>query len=100
LQEANYDHGMYNIGVRRSCITGIDPTTCPAHAEDKGRGATAPKTPAFLNPLTGTLVAIASISRSANVVTVTTTTPNPLAVGSFVAVEGVTDPSFNGIFAV
>jgi cytochrome c peroxidase len=99
-QEANYDHGMYNIGVRRSCITGIDPTTCASHNEDRGRGATAPKTPAFLNPLTGTLVAIGSISRSNNVVTVTTTTPNPLALGNFVAIEGVSDTSFNGIFAV
>jgi len=50
-EEANYDHGMYNIGVRRSCILGIDQTTCPAHNEDKGRGATAPNKPAFLNPL-------------------------------------------------
>src|SRR5207237_5307820 len=39
-EEANYDHGMYNIGVRRSCITGIDPSTCPSHNEDRGRGAT------------------------------------------------------------
>lgn len=54
LEEANYDHGMYNIGVRRSCVLGVDPTTCPAHNEDKGRGATAPNKPPFVNPLTGT----------------------------------------------
>ncbi len=35
-EEANYDHGMYNIGVRRT-------------TEDKGRAGTAP----FINPLTG-----------------------------------------------
>jgi cytochrome c peroxidase len=52
LEEANYDHGMYNIGIRRSCVLGVDPSTCPAHNEDKGRGATAPNKPAFQNPLT------------------------------------------------
>jgi len=98
--EANYDHGMYNIGVRRSCITGIDPATCPSHTEDKGRGAGANKAAPTLNPLTGTLVAIASISRSAGTVTVTTTTPNPLVKNDFVAIEGVADSSFNGISPV
>jgi cytochrome c peroxidase len=46
LEEANYDHGMYNIGVRRSGC-GPDPTiTCGA--EDKGRAATS----GSVNPLT------------------------------------------------
>ncbi len=38
LQTANYDHGMYNIGVRRT-------------TEDAGRAGTAPNGPPFLNPL-------------------------------------------------
>ncbi len=36
LEEANYDHGMYNIGMRRT-------------TDDKGRQATAP----FINPVNG-----------------------------------------------
>jgi cytochrome c peroxidase len=43
LEEANYDHGMYNIGVRRS---GCGELSC--FAEDKGRAANSP----FTNPLT------------------------------------------------
>ena len=43
-EEANYDHGMYNIGVRRS---GCGELSCGA--EDKGRIANSP----FTNPLTG-----------------------------------------------
>jgi cytochrome c peroxidase len=108
-EEANYDHGMYNIGVRRSCITGIDPSTCPSHTEDKGRGATANKAAQFMNPLIGTNVGISSISRAAvipptvpptSTVTVTTATSNPLAAGQFVTIFGVGDASFNGVFAV
>jgi cytochrome c peroxidase len=46
LETANYDHGMYNIGVRRSGC-GPDPAiTCAA--EDKGRAATS----GSVNPLT------------------------------------------------
>jgi hypothetical protein len=100
-EEANYDHGMYNIGVRRSCITGIDPSTCPSHNEDKGRGATAAKNnTAFANPVTGTTVGISSISRAANVVTVTTAANNPLAAGQVVTIFGVSDSSYNGVFGV
>lgn len=44
LEEANYDHGMYNIGVRRSGCGEL-----PCGAEDKGRAANSP----FTNPLTG-----------------------------------------------
>ena len=43
-EEANYDHGMYNIGVRRS---GCGELACGA--EDKGRITNSP----FVNPLTG-----------------------------------------------
>jgi cytochrome c peroxidase len=43
LEEANYDHGMYNIGVRRSGCGEL-----PCGAEDKGRIANSP----FINPLT------------------------------------------------
>jgi cytochrome c peroxidase len=100
-EEANYDHGMYNIGVRRSCITGIDPSTCPSHNEDRGRGATATKNNAALaNPLTGTTIGISSISRTANVVTVTTIANNPLAAGQVVTIFGVSDKTYNGTFAV
>jgi cytochrome c peroxidase len=105
-ETANYDHGMYNIGVRRSCITGIDPSTCPSHTEDRGRGATATKNNvAFANPLTGTNVGISSISRTAttppaSVVTVTTVADNPLTAGQVVTIFGVSDPSYNGVFAV
>jgi cytochrome c peroxidase len=100
-EEANYDHGMYNIGVRRSCITGIDPSTCPSHTEDRGRGATATKNnAAFANPLTGTTVGISAISRTASVVTVTTIADNPLAAGQVVTIFGVSDTKYNGTFAV
>jgi cytochrome c peroxidase len=113
-EEANYDHGMYNIGVRRSCITGIDPSTCPSHNEDRGRGATAAKNNvAFANPVTGTTVGISSISRIAStptpncggnlpfeLVTVTTAANNPLAAGQVVTILGVSDASFNGVFNV
>ncbi len=111
-EEANYDHGMYNIGVRRSCITGIDPSTCPSHNEDRGRGATATKNNvAFANPLTGTNVGISSISRIAStpppgcvagneLVTVTTAASNPLAAGQVATIFGVSDTSFNGVFNV
>jgi len=100
-ERANYDHGMYNIGLRRSCVSGVDPATCPAHNEDKGRGATANNNPQFQNPLLSATVKITSISRVAGLVTVTTDTPNPfLAPGIFVAVAGVSDSSFNGAFPV
>ena len=99
-EEANYDHGMYNIGVRRSCITGIDQTTCPAHNEDKGRGATAPGNPAFQNPLQSTTVNISSISRVAGLVTVNTAANNPFSTALFVTIAGVTDTSFDGTFKV
>jgi len=39
-ETANYDHGMYNIGVRRT-------------TEDLGRAGTAPNAAPFLNPLDG-----------------------------------------------
>ncbi len=113
-EEANYDHGMYNIGVRRSCITGIDPSTCPSHNEDRGRGATAAKNNvAFANPVTGTTVGISSISRIAaaptpncggnlpfELVTVTTAANNPLTAGQVVTILGVSDASFDGVFNV
>ncbi len=99
-EEANYDHGMYNIGVRRSCITGIDQSTCPSHTEDKGRGATATNKAPFMNPLIGTNVPIASISRTTNIVTVKTAGSNPLAAGKFVTIFGVNNSTFNGVFTV
>jgi cytochrome c peroxidase len=94
-ETANYDHGMYNIGVRRSSCGEL---VCGA--EDKGRGANAPSAAPTMNPVIGTIVPIASISRTANVVTVNTATANPLATGQFVTVAGVTDKHFNGTFAV
>jgi len=90
--EANYDHGMYNIGLRRSsCGT----ATCGA--EDKGRGANAAGNPQFQNPLFATTVNITSISRTKNLVTVTTSTavPSFFTPGLFIKIAGVTDPSFD-----
>jgi cytochrome c peroxidase len=95
LETANYDHGMYNIGVRRSSCGEL---TCGA--EDKGRAATAPGNPQFQNPLFLTTASITSISRTSNLVTVNTATSTPFTPGLFVTVAGVTDPSFNGTFAV
>ena len=95
LEEANYDHGMYNIGLRRSsCGT----FTCGA--EDKGRGANASGNPPFQNPLFLTAVPISSISRTANLVTVTTgaSVPAFFNPGLFIKIAGVTDPSFNSAF--
>jgi cytochrome c peroxidase len=92
LEEANYDHGMYNIGLRRSsCGT----ATCGA--EDKGRGANAPGNPPFQNPLFLTAVHISSISRTSNLVTVTTGTALPafFTPGLFITIKGVADASFN-----
>ncbi len=43
---------------------------------------------------------IASVSRSANIVTVTTTQPSFFGFGQVVTIAGVTDPSFNGTFPV
>jgi len=95
LETANYDHGMYNIGMRRSSCGEL---TCGA--EDKGRGANAPGNPQFQNPLFATSVPITSISRTANLVTVTTATSLPafFTPGLFVTIAGVTDPSFNSAF--
>jgi len=95
LETANYDHGMYNIGLRRSGCGEI-----PCGAEDKGRAATAPGTPPFQNPLLVTTATISSISRTANLVTVNTASATPFGPGLFVTIAGVTDPSFNGTFAV
>jgi len=95
LEEANYDHGMYNIGLRRSsCGT----ATCGA--EDKGRGANAPGNPPFQNPLFLTAVPISSISRTSNLVTVTTGSalPSFFNPGLFIKIAGVTDPSFDSAF--
>jgi cytochrome c peroxidase len=92
LEEANYDHGMYNIGLRRSsCGT----ATCGA--EDKGRGANAPGNPPFQNPLFFTKVHIKSISRTSNLVTVTTGASLPAFFnpGLFIKIAGVADPSFD-----
>jgi cytochrome c peroxidase len=92
LEEANYDHGMYNIGLRRSsCGT----ATCGA--EDKGRGANASGNPQFQNPLFATSVNIASISRTKNLVTVTTSTavPSFFTPGLFVTIAKVDDASFD-----
>jgi cytochrome c peroxidase len=95
LEEANYDHGMYNIGLRRS---GCGTATCGA--EDKGRGANAPGNPQFQNPLFLTAVPISSISRASNLVTVTTGTPLPsfFNPGLFVTIAGVADKSFDSSF--
>jgi hypothetical protein len=95
LETANYDHGMYNIGMRRSSCGEL---TCGA--EDKGRGANAPGNPQFQNPLFKTSVPITSISRTMNLVTVTTATSVPafFTPGLFVTIAGVTDPSFNSAF--
>src|ERR1700731_839400 len=95
LEEANYDHGMYNIGLRRSsCGT----ATCGA--EDKGRGANASGNPQFQNPLFLTAMNITSISRTSNLVTVTTGTsvPSFFNPGLFIKIAGVTDPSFDSTF--
>ena len=95
LETANYDHGMYNIGVRRSsCGEAV------CGAEDKGRGANAPGNPQFQNPLFKTSVPITSISRTKNLVTVTTATSVPgfFGPGLFVTIAGVTDPSFDSAF--
>jgi len=95
LETANYDHGMYNIGLRRSsCGEAV------CGAEDKGRGANAPGNPNFQNPLFATSVPITSISRTKNLVTVTTATSIPafFGPGLFVTIAGVTDPSFNSAF--
>jgi cytochrome c peroxidase len=95
LEEANYDHGMYNIGLRRSsCGT----ATCGA--EDKGRGANAAGNPPFQNPLFLTAVPISSISRTANLVTVTTTTavPSFFNPGLFIKIAGVTDGTFDSTY--
>jgi cytochrome c peroxidase len=92
LEEANYDHGMYNIGLRRSsCGT----ATCGA--EDKGRGANASGNPQFQNPLFATTVNITSISRTNNLVTVTTSTavPSFFTPGLFVKIAVPADASFN-----
>jgi len=43
---------------------------------------------------------IASISRSSNVVTVTTSSSNPFAVGQTVVIAGVADTTYNGSFGV
>lgn len=95
LETANYDHGMYNIGVRRSSCGEL---TCGA--EDKGRAANAAGNPQFQNPLFKTSVPIVSVSRTANLVTVTTATPIPafFTPGLFVTIAGVSDPSFNSAF--
>src|SRR4029077_774407 len=92
LEEANYDHGMYNIGLRRSSCGSA---TCGA--EDKGRGANASGNPQFQNPLFLTAVPISSISRTSNLVTVTTSTavPSFFTPGLFVKIAGVADASFN-----
>jgi cytochrome c peroxidase len=85
LAEANYDHGFYNITVRRT-------------TDDKGRIATGGST----NPLRPT-VSIASISRSAGIVTVKTdphTTFPGLGKKDNVTIAGVADTSFNGTVAV
>ncbi|HEX9110134.1 MAG TPA: cytochrome c peroxidase, partial [Terriglobales bacterium] len=89
---ANYDHGMYNIGLRRSSC---GEQTCGA--EDKGRGANAPGNPPFQNPLFFTTVHISSISRTSNLVTVTTGTALPafFTPGLFIKIAGVADASFN-----
>jgi cytochrome c peroxidase len=92
LEEANYDHGMYNIGLRRSsCGT----ATCGA--EDKGRGANAPGNPPFQNPLFFTKVHIKSISRTSNLVTVTTGASLPAFFnpGLFIKIANVADSSFD-----
>jgi cytochrome c peroxidase len=92
LEEANYDHGMYNIGLRRSsCGT----ATCGA--EDKGRGANASGNPQFQNPLFLTAVPISSISRTSNLVTVTTGAPLPsfFSPGLFITIANVADSSFD-----
>jgi cytochrome c peroxidase len=95
LEEANYDHGMYNIGLRRS---GCGTATCGA--EDKGRGANAAGNPPFQNPLFFTKVHIKSISRTSNLVTVTTTTslPSFFNPGLFIKIAGVGNPSFDSKF--
>jgi len=95
LEEANYDHGMYNIGLRRSSCGTL---TCGA--EDKGRGANAPGNPPFQNPLFFTEVHIKSISRTSNLVTVTTGTslPSFFNPGLFIKIAGVADPSFDSTF--
>ena len=51
---------------------------------------------------TGTIdtVAITSIDRTSNVVTVTATTDHFLSVGDMVVIAGVTDTAFNGTFSV
>jgi len=88
LAEANYDHGFYNIGIRRT-------------TDDKGRKAAG----GSLNPFSGVTATVSSISRAANVVTVNVTLPTPppafaLAVGQSVTISGVTDTSFNGTVVV
>jgi uncharacterized repeat protein (TIGR01451 family) len=55
---------------------------------------------AVSNALSTVPANIASISRSANVVTVTTTQPSFFGFGQVVTIAGVTDPSFNGTFPV
>jgi cytochrome c peroxidase len=97
LETANYDHGMYNIGLRRSSCGEV---TCGA--EDKGRGANAAGNPPFQNPLIATTVNISSISRASNLVTVTTASPIPtlFTAGQPVTIAQVTDPSFDGTFSL
>ena len=95
LETANYDHGMYNIGLRRSsCGEAV------CGAEDKGRGANAAGNPQFQNPLFNTSATITSISRTSNLVTVTTATnvPGFFGPGLFVTIAGVADSSFNSSF--
>ncbi|HYL12296.1 MAG TPA: cytochrome c peroxidase [Terriglobales bacterium] len=87
LEEANYDHGMYNLGTRRT-------------TEDKARGATAPAGVAFANPLTGSRVSISSISRTASIVIVNTASSITLAPTQVVTITGVADNTFNGTYAV
>jgi uncharacterized phage protein gp47/JayE len=45
-------------------------------------------------------ITIATVSRSANIVTVTTTAPNTLGVGDIITIAGVTDSSYDGTFPV
>ena len=83
LAEANYDHGFYNIGIRRT-------------TDDKGRKAAG----GSLNPFSGVTVGVSSISRATNVVTVNTAANITLAAGQSVTISGVTDKSFNGTVVV
>ena len=85
LAEANYDHGFYNIGIRRT-------------TDDKGRKAAG----GSLNPFSGVTATVSSIARATNVVTVNVTPPPTfaLAVSQSVTISGVTDKTFNGTFVV